>query len=314
MKCRIVPKPNGPALICCRSVLGFLVALGLASIGWTADSSWAQDEAESLLEPAVPALGQSAWLEWELAVSDSTLIPRGLGAAVRESDTPGRFEVVPLRVGPVALVLPRAQGVADTLRFEVPRSIEAGQMPPPRPLHGVGIIRPNWWPSILLILAVLSPLLFWLWRRRQLRGRSRSAFPLLAEPAHVVALRRLAEIEASGWLEAGHFDRYYVEASHALREYISGRFRVPALDWTSHEVLERLGQAGYEKSMVGDVQPLLSSADHVKFASERPSSHRAHEWLGTARSWIEQTLVEPVYTTPESVAAAQELTEGRRAR
>ena len=77
---------------------------------------------------------------------------------------------------------------------------------------------------------------------------------------------------------------------------------------------ERLGQAGYEKSMVGDVQPLLSSADHVKFASERPTSHRAHEWLGTARSWIEQTLVEPVYTTPESVAAAQELTEGRRTR
>jgi hypothetical protein len=130
-----------------------------------------------------------------------------------------------------------------------------------------------------------------------------------AEPAHVVALRRLDQIDREGWPSRGEFERFYVEASHAVREYIGRRFRVDALDATSEETLRRLTEVGYAAERMGPVDPLLRSADEVKFAAHRPTEHSAEEWLRTAREWIVQTGVAAVWTTPETVAAIGELHE-----
>ena len=123
-------------------------------------------------------------------------------------------------------------------------------------------------------------------------------------------MRRLEEMARSGWLTDGDFDRWYVEGSHTLREYLGGRYRVPALDWTSDELLGRLVGAGFESDELERVDPLLRQADGVKFAARRPTEHQAEEWWRQIRSFVETTKVERVYSTPEALAAARRLNEG----
>jgi hypothetical protein len=93
---------------------------------------------------------------------------------------------------------------------------------------------------------------------------------------------------------------------------VQGRDRVPALDWTSAELLERMKQAGYRPEDVQAIAPLLVEADSVKFAGDRPSDHNAAEWLEQIRGFVELTAVEMRFSTPESLAAAEQMTGATR--
>lgn len=258
------------------------------------------------LDPPVPHLGERATLTLDHVAKDSTEFPIGIHAVIRPTEDPAVFTLIPLQVGMVGTTLP---GSSDTLFFAVPATLDPDSLPAPRPLQSIGILRPEWWPTIAGILLLLSPLAY-LATRWLRRGKSRTvAFPLVAEAAHLIALRRLQEIEDSGLLREGEFDAYYVAVSHALRAYLAGRFRVPALDWTVNEMKERLVAAGYELELFTSALGLLIQADEIKFARGRPTEHQAREWLEMARSYIHDTKVEPVYTTQESVRALVRLQE-----
>ena len=256
------------------------------------------------LEPGEPQLGERATLLLETAPADSTEWPRAEDLILRATDDPRRFEVVVVRVGEAAIALP---ATGDTLRWTVQPRLAQATPDSLRPWIRVGDLGPNWWPTALLLLLVLLPIVWWWWNRR--RGRDDSLPAEALEPPHVVALRRLDELSGSGWIDAGRFDEFYVEASHALRAYVGGRFRVPALDWTTGETVDRLLEAGHEHATVGAIDPLLRDADAVKFAAHRPSEHQAEQWVQHARRWIEETAVAPVYSTPEALAASMPLRE-----
>ncbi len=258
------------------------------------------------LDPPVPHLGERATLSLDHAAKDSTEFPVGIHAAIRPTEDPAVFTLIPLQVGMVGTTLP---GSSDTLFFAVPATMDPDSLPAPRPLQSIGILRPKWWPTIAGILLLLSPLAY-LATRWLRRGKSRTvAFPLVAEAVHLTALRKLQEIEDSSLLREGKFDAYYVAVSHALRAYLAGRFRVPALDWTVNEIKERLVAAGYEPELFTSALGLLRQADEIKFARGRPTEHQAREWLEAARGYIHDTKVEPVYTTQESVRALVRLQE-----
>jgi len=267
-------------------------------------ASMAAAAAGRVLDPPLPQIGQRASLTLERAPVDSNEVPVGLGVALLPGTTPTEYVVVPVRVGRVGVAF--ADG--DTLWWEVDGRLESVAPELLRPVKSVGEIKPNWWPTILLVTAVLLPFVVWLLRRLRRRRRRPTAFPIPPEPAHRVALRRLDEIQSSGWLDQEAFDRYYVEASHVLREYLQGRYRVPALDWTSSELVSRLRSSGYANPKLDEVGPLLGAADGVKFAAERPTQHSASQWLALIRAFVEATAVELRYSTPEALAASQKLT------
>ncbi len=258
------------------------------------------------LTPENPALGQDAVLVLDPAPVDSTYAPVGFGVLVTPTETAGRYAVVPVRTGSVGIVT--APG--DTLGWTIAASIEEPFPERLRPLKSAQPVRPRWWPTIALIAAVVAIPVVWLLRRLRRRRRPAPAFAIASEPPHDVALRRLQQLVDGDLLNAEQFDQYYVEASHALRTYICGRYRVPVLDWTSAEVVDRLRAAGYQRDLVATVGPLLMEADSVKFAADRPTPHAAGEWVQRARTWIQETAVEPVYSTPEAIAAAEVLTTG----
>jgi len=198
------------------------------------------------------------------------------------------------------------QAAGDTLHWQVAGTIETPAPERLRPLKSAQPVLPNWWPTALLLLAVLA-LPAWLLLGLLRRPRQGAAFALPAEPPQYAALRDLERIEQSGWLRDGQTERWYVEASHVLRNYLAGRYRVPALDWTSQETVERLLAAGYRDEDIAAVRPLLASADVVKFAAEQPSEHNAQEWLRAIRDFVHETAIEMVYSTPEALRSAEKL-------
>lgn len=258
------------------------------------------------LDPPDPQLGERALLVLEAAPADSTEMPRGQNVVLRATGDPLRFQVIPVRVGAAAIALPASE---DTLRWEVQPRLAQATPDSLRPLDRVGEIGPDYRAHVALLLLALAALAAWWWRRR-VRAVAPSAFEIPSEPPHERALQRLARIRDEDWIARGEFERFYVEASHALRDYVGGRFRVPALDWTTTETVDGLLDAGYARDAVGAVDPLLRAADEVKFAGARPSPHQAERWIDDAREWIEATAVPVVHSTPEALQAARELHGG----
>jgi hypothetical protein len=260
------------------------------------------------MRPTAPGLGELGVLELTTASADSSELPLGLSVWIGATRDPKLFELRPLRVGKVGVAL--AGG--DTLWWEVPSSIEEARPELLRPIKSVGSIGPNWWPTLAVVLAILLPALWWLRQKMRRPTRSRTAFPIPPEPPHRRALRRLDALAASDMLPRGAFASFYVEGSHTLREYVQGRFRVPALDWTSAELIERMKEAGYRPEDIQFMAPLLGEADTVKFAGDRPSDHGATRWLEEIRDFVEHTAVEMRFSTPEALAAAEQMTGAAR--
>lgn len=259
--------------------------------------------------PPAPQLGERATLTLERAPADSILAPRGLGV-VLAPEGPATWSVLVVAVGEVGVVLPGPAG-ADTLSWEVAGQVERADPSLARPLHPGPRLRANWWPHLLLAALLLALAALWAWRRL-VAGRGEAALnPLPEEPPHVVALRRLAELERSGWLANGDAPRFYVEASAALRGFVGGRFAVPALDWTSRETAERLAAAGHPPGAARELLPLLQEADGVKFAGREPGEPDRRDWIETARGYIERHAVEPVFQGEVARAAARRLGGGR---
>lgn len=261
------------------------------------------------VQPPAPQLGERATLSLGAAPADSTRFPLGLGVALERSG-PATWSLLVVAVGEVGVVLPGPAG-ADTLSWEVAGQVEQADPSLARPLHPGPRLRANWWPHLLLLALLLALLGLWAWRRL-MAGRGEAALnPVPDEPPHVVALRRLAELERSGWLAAGDAPRFYVEASDALRAFVGGRFGVPALDWTSRETAERLAGSGHPPATSRELLPLLREADAVKFAGEQPAEPDGRAWIQAARGYIGRHAVEPVFQGEAARAAARRLGGGR---
>lgn len=269
---------------------------------------WVAVAAAATLEPADPQLGERARLQLETAPADSTEFPQGLNVVLRATADARVFEVIAVRIGPAAIALP---ATADTLRWDVQPRLAQATPDSLRPIDRIGSIGPDFRPHFVLVALVVAALLAWWWRRRRRAPLTAPAFEMPLRPPHEVALERLESIRRSGWIGEGAFDRVYVEASHALRDYVGGRYRVPALDWTTSETIDRLLDAGYERDDVAAIDPLLRAADAVKFAAHRPSPHQAESWIDDAHRWIERTAVPVVYSTPDAIRAAERLHGGK---
>lgn len=285
-------------------MIGFRATALLIGLGLVASTGAV---AAPRIDPAEPGLGERADLILDEAPADSLSWPQGFGTRIEATTDPIVFRVTPIRVGEVGVAF---AGTEDTLAWTVAGSIDNPASEGLSPLRSQGDVGPVWWPHLILAALLLAGLVLALYQRVRRRQAPVEVYEPPAEPPHLRALRRLDEMSRSGWLVEGNFERWYVEGSHTLREYLGGRYRVPALDWTSGELLKRLVDAGFERRDLESIDPLLHQADDVKFAARRPTEHQAQEWWRQIRGFVEATALERVYSTPEALAAARRMNEG----
>lgn len=161
-------------------------------------------------------------------------------------------------------------GATQPLAIEVISARSAGEdqlrdIKPPVLISG-GV--PLWVVVAMGLLALLGGV--WLWRRR-----TRSAEPApLPEPMDYAA--EFARIAASGLLERGELKTYYSLLSENLRRFLEQSLGIEAMEQTTAELADALGEAEIDDALRQRVIDYLGAADLVKFA-------RFHPALGAAR-------------------------------
>lgn len=111
-------------------------------------------------------------------------------------------------------------------------------------------------------LAIIGVLIWVLLSRK----KKESEGPSVAEPAHVVALRKLDHYRGDHYWSPDKQKIFYSGITDALREYIESRYGVDAMEMTTAEIFGDLGGKDIPADLLGEARELFTRADYVKFA------------------------------------------------
>ncbi|MBV6440679.1 MAG: hypothetical protein EPGJADBJ_02351 [Saprospiraceae bacterium] len=157
----------------------------------------------------------------------------------------------------------------------------------------------DYWPwglgGVLLLL-----LMIWLLRKK--KPKPAVAVHLPPQPApvvppHQLALQKLNILEQKQLWKHGEVEQFYAELSLIVREYLEGRFGIPALESTTREILPLIKKAGFPDNLDGVLRELLQKSDLTKYAQHPPSQTFHEKALHMARQLV-------LATTPHNPQSA----------
>ena len=144
--------------------------------------------------------------------------------------------------------------------------------------------------GLLLATLLLAGAGYLLWRRRSQEDEANGLpAPPPPRPAHEAALEALDALERSGLLEDGQIREFHIRVSEILRRYVEARFRVPALEMTTGEVLAGLDSAGVDRALREELRRFLGQCDLVKFAKAEPGEDASRKVLHRGRQIVERS-------------------------
>ena len=143
--------------------------------------------------------------------------------------------------------------------------------------------------SVLVGIAVLWLLFWWISRRKQIRLRSQSIGLL----PHELALKKLGVLAQKTLWRKDAVKEHCAELTFILREYLEKRYEVPALESTSEELLSRLKLTDFPVELRPDLENIFSQADLAKFAKAIPPEEFYLYSLDFAQALVTQTIPPP---------------------
>ncbi|MBN2814186.1 MAG: hypothetical protein JXQ80_08925 [Bacteroidales bacterium] len=134
------------------------------------------------------------------------------------------------------------------------------------------------------------------WRKRSVR--TQAGVP--DEPAHVIALRELEKLKEEKPWQHNRVKYYYSRISEILRAYIEQRFQIPALEQTTHEIVQiiRVPMVGAAASQ--NLAAILQLSDLVKFAKVIPDAGESAVQLTKAVAFVTDTMMSEKIQTDEA--------------
>ena len=153
---------------------------------------------------------------------------------------------------------------------------------PPVP---VGIDVPWLWVALIgLGLAALALLMWWLWKRRQTARDIETIVPEL--PPEMIARQALDQISDVRGMDGKTF---YFRLSAIVRQYVSGRFDVGAVEMTTEEFLPCIDQLNTPGDLARRLKQLCRSMDPVKFAGAATMEKQMEADLLFTREFVRKT-------------------------
>ncbi len=193
---------------------------------------------------------------------------------------------------PIAIKYTGADGDSGSIQtpaylFEV-RSVKPAGATEMKGIKGPRSVPPNWFLYILaaalVIIAIGATIFFY--RRRRAKPMDLQPEVLPQRQPHEIAYEQLSRIEGMNWVAQGEVKVYHTEISHVIRQYITARYHIPALELTTQELLDRLQPEDIPKDLV---RQFFSNCDWVKFARYNPTKPEAHERMEEARRIVDET-------------------------
>lgn len=126
------------------------------------------------------------------------------------------------------------------------------------------------WPvlvAILIGILIIAGVIYYLKTRKKPEVVEK---PLPKIPLHEIYLKKLIETKSKKLWQEGKYKQYYSEISDAVREYLEKRFGIQALEQTTDEIIASMKFKPVDENVIPKLYELLTTADLVKFAKEKP--------------------------------------------
>ena len=140
--------------------------------------------------------------------------------------------------------------------------------------------------GLILILAVTG-IIYYLKNRPEPMVVEKAA-PVLS--ADRIALDRLNQLRDKKLWQQNEIKLYYSELTEILREYLERRYHIKALEQTTEEIFAELKTEAMPANAEKNLKQLLTLADLVKFAREKPSAAQNEQSMDTAIDFIKETM------------------------
>jgi hypothetical protein len=157
--------------------------------------------------------------------------------------------------------------------------------------------------AIALAIAGLAYLGYRLWKKRK-EQKSGHAYEPPPRPAHVIAFEELARVKEKKLWQQGLIKQYYSEVTDVLRRYLENRYRQPALEETTDEIMTGLQRLRFTPDLLGAMERILRRADLVKFAKSQPSIQEHEETFSVIYDVVDRTKIVSMTPVPATEAKA----------
>ena len=203
----------------------------------------------------------------------------------------GVYDLPPIMVGRLS-----KDGVIDTLVFD-PMRLEVKTMPVdtatfvPHDIKGqirypVTMAEVIPWLVLFWIVAIIVIVISCLVIMRRRKG---DPAYVRKDPAHIVALRELDKYRGNKMWVPEKQKVFYSGVTDALREYISSRYGVSAMEMTTAEIFADMRNSDVPKELLSEVKELFERADFVKFAKYVASDEDNASVLPLAVRFVTET-------------------------
>lgn len=109
-------------------------------------------------------------------------------------------------------------------------------------------------------------------------------------PAHVSALKKLEVLKQNELHKKEDLKPFYTEMSNIIRTYIEDRFKIPAMEQITSEIIEDFNKTEFANNdMNNKLKDLLSLSDMVKFAKDEPDDYKNEMMIEYAFSFVNYT-------------------------
>lgn len=149
-----------------------------------------------------------------------------------------------------------------------------------------------WVVTGVVVLGLLGWLIWYLTRKKRVVAHEQVA-PQVVVPAHVLALKRLDELEKRKLWQDGKVKAYYTILTNIFREYLERRYDIRAMEETSEEIMIGVRRKALSGDVIERIGELLALADLVKFAKEKPLPSDHERAISAIREFVNNSKLEP---------------------
>lgn len=149
------------------------------------------------------------------------------------------------------------------------------------------------WRIWLIIIGIaiycISMVILWILKRRKMQQEKEE----VRIPAHIIALKALADLLSSDLLLQGEIKLFYQKISEILKVYIENRFGLQAPERTTEEFLQELQNNNILPEQYNSIlKAFLIHCDLVKFAKLTPPKESTLKIIKITQNFITETMAE----------------------
>jgi hypothetical protein len=182
----------------------------------------------------------------------------------------------------------------DTLRSDsfklLVQTVAVDTTKPFKEIKGIVAVKLNWRDyigyiigALLIVFAIVAVIIYFINKRK--------AKPLfvpepIVETDQERALRLLDELVQKHLWEHDKIKEYYTELTDIVRMYIEARFKTPAMELTTDELLKKAKKQRDMIPFIRSLSSILHTADLAKFAKANPTAEEHIEAIDMAKEFI----------------------------